>query len=408
MLAPFQSRSYRFQWPADLATSWAFEMETLVLSWYILIETQSVLLLTLVASLQYLGTLVAPVFGLIGDRIGHRNTLCVMRASYIVLAALLMLLAMTDTLSPVAVFGIAAVAGIVKPSDLQLRNVLISEMMAPSRLLGAISLSRITADTARAAGALAGAGVVAVLGIGWAYLVILGLYAVSCLLSLGIAQRPVEAMAPGTRRATPWQELREAASAVWTMPEQMAALSLAFLINLTGYPFITGLLPYLARDVYHTDQTGLGYLVAGAASGCIAASLLLSRLGARMLPARVMIGASLVWHLMILLLAHSGFVASGMAILVVAGLSQGLCIVPMSVLQLRNAPAALRGRIMGLRSMAIYGLPLGLLISGSMIDVIGFTATATAFGLVGVGGTLLILLHWRDHLWPAHTAANRR
>ena len=43
MLAPFAVRSFRFQWPADLATSWAFEMEALILSWYVLVETGSVL-----------------------------------------------------------------------------------------------------------------------------------------------------------------------------------------------------------------------------------------------------------------------------------------------------------------------------------------------------------------------------
>ena len=33
MLAPFATRSFRFQWPADLLTSWAFEMETIILGW---------------------------------------------------------------------------------------------------------------------------------------------------------------------------------------------------------------------------------------------------------------------------------------------------------------------------------------------------------------------------------------
>ena len=42
-LAPFRVRSFRFQWPADVATSWAFEMETLILGWYVPVETQSVL-----------------------------------------------------------------------------------------------------------------------------------------------------------------------------------------------------------------------------------------------------------------------------------------------------------------------------------------------------------------------------
>ena len=73
MLAPFQLRSYRLQWPADLLTSCAFEMETLILGWYVLVVTNSVLLLTLFGALQFTGTLVAPGFGVAGDRIGHRR-----------------------------------------------------------------------------------------------------------------------------------------------------------------------------------------------------------------------------------------------------------------------------------------------------------------------------------------------
>src|SRR6202022_2300172 len=94
-LAPFRIRNYRFQWPSDLLTSWAFEMETIILGWYVLVETGSVLLLALFAALNYTGTLLAPLFGVIGDRIGHRDLLAAMRASYIVLAATLMVLALS-------------------------------------------------------------------------------------------------------------------------------------------------------------------------------------------------------------------------------------------------------------------------------------------------------------------------
>src|SRR5262245_66376363 len=94
VLAPFGIRNYRFQWPADLLTSWAFEVETLVLGWYIMIETGSVLLLTVLASLQYAGTLIAPVFGMIGDRIGHRDLLAAMRFTYTFLPATLLPLAL--------------------------------------------------------------------------------------------------------------------------------------------------------------------------------------------------------------------------------------------------------------------------------------------------------------------------
>src|SRR5258707_13791618 len=99
-LAPFRVRNYRFQWPADLLTSWAFEMETLILGWYVLVETGSVLLLTLFASLSYTGTLIAPIFGVVGDRIGHRDLLAMMRAAYAVLAGTLMRVALDGPLRP--------------------------------------------------------------------------------------------------------------------------------------------------------------------------------------------------------------------------------------------------------------------------------------------------------------------
>jgi hypothetical protein len=57
VLAPFGQRGFRFQWPADLATSWAFEMETIILGWYVLTETGSVTWLAVFGSLLLIGTL---------------------------------------------------------------------------------------------------------------------------------------------------------------------------------------------------------------------------------------------------------------------------------------------------------------------------------------------------------------
>ena len=48
-------------------------METLILGWFVLVSTDSVLLLTLFAALQYLGTLIAPLFGVARDRRGARS-----------------------------------------------------------------------------------------------------------------------------------------------------------------------------------------------------------------------------------------------------------------------------------------------------------------------------------------------
>src|SRR4030088_1245930 len=134
-LAPFRIRNYRFQWPADLLTSWAFEMETLILGWYVLVETGSVLLLTLFASLSYVGTLIAPIFGVVGDRIGHRDLLAMMRATYAMLAATLMTLALTGYLTPLYVMIIVTIMGLVRPSDLGVRGALVANIMPHGLLI---------------------------------------------------------------------------------------------------------------------------------------------------------------------------------------------------------------------------------------------------------------------------------
>src|SRR5215471_6608047 len=100
VLAPFEVRSFRFQWPADLLASWAFEMEGVILGWFVLVATGSVLALALFGSLQFLGTLISPFFGLAGDRIGNRNLICMMRLTYVVVAAALMLLFLLGLAAP--------------------------------------------------------------------------------------------------------------------------------------------------------------------------------------------------------------------------------------------------------------------------------------------------------------------
>ena len=131
--------------------SWAFEMETLILGWYVMVQTGSVLLLTTFGSLQLLGTLAAPMFGVLGDRLGGRTLLCVMRAICAALAAVLMVLGLTGWLTPLWVFVVAALTGIVRPNDLVMRHALIGETIPPDGVMGAVGMSRANADSARIA-----------------------------------------------------------------------------------------------------------------------------------------------------------------------------------------------------------------------------------------------------------------
>ena len=80
-----------------------------------------------------------------------------------------MVLAFAGGLTPAWVLALAALAGIVRPNDLVMRNALIGETIPPDHLMGALGMSRATMDSARVGGALAGAGLSTMLGIGLTY-----------------------------------------------------------------------------------------------------------------------------------------------------------------------------------------------------------------------------------------------
>ena len=410
-LAPFRVRSFRFQWPADLTTSWAFEMETLILGWYVLVETGSVFLLTVFGSLQFLGTLIAPAIGLAGDRIGRRTMLCLMRAFYAVMATTLMSTALLGALSPYVVFAIAGLVGLVRPSDLVMRNALIGDTMPPVRLTNAMGLARTTQDSARIAGALVGAGLFSVLGIGLAYVFVAGFYATSFLLTLGVSKaRPDPGEAPSSGqpdavsltappRTSFWQDLREGLVYVWQTPRVLAVMWLAFLVNLTAYPVTSGLLPFVAREIYALDENGLGRLVAGYAAGALFGSLLMAATGGARRSARLMIGAVIAWYLLVLAFGQMGSETFGLPVLAMIGMAQTSGMVSMSVTLLRAVTPRFRGRVMGVRTLAIYGLPLGLIAAGGLIDLLGFPAAVAVYAVIGVLFTAAIAVRWRAALW---------
>jgi len=407
-LAPFRVRSFRFQWPADLLASWAFEMEGVILGWFVLVSTGSVLALAVFGSLQFLGTLISPFFGMAGDRIGNRNLICLMRSAYIVIALILAALFLTDQATPVAVFALGIAIGLVRPSDITLRNLLVGETMPTGMLMSAMSISRTTADSARVVGALSGATLVATLGSGVAYVVVCATYLVSLLLSLHVGVRRLRVLGEPEVALSPIKALREGFAYVWSTPDVRAATLLAFLMNFAAYPFVGQLLAHVAKDIYGLDQTGLGWLISSFAVGALIGSLTLSARGARIRAARSMVAAALLWFALNLVFAWITVPLHGELLLIAIGFVQSFCMVPMAVILLRTADPAFRGRVMGVRMLAVYGLPLGMLLSGPLIEHAGFAWSATLYSLLGLFFASLIALRWRKQLWHRDSPANQR
>ena len=399
VLQPFKVKSFRFQWPADLMTSWAFEMEILLLGWYVIVETQSVLSLTLFASLQWLGTLLAPYLGALGDRLSRRTLLCSLRLIYLVLSLVLMTLALTQSLEPTHVYLVSLLAGLVRPSDLVMRNGLIGDTISGSKLMSAMGLSRTTMDTARIIGALFGAGLFSLFGLGVAYIMVSLFYAISFLLTFGVSDIKTNPVRLNRKKEDSiFLNLKKGLIYVWRTPALLAAMWLAFLVNLTVFPVSHGILPYVAKSIYKVDETGLSHLVASYAFGALLGSITMVLIKLKKNPARFMVINIFLMHLLIIFFAYIETKLSGQILLFFSGYIQSLAMISLVVTLLAIASEKFRGLVMGVRMMAVYGLPLGLMFSGYLIEYLGYGRSVMLYGLIGAILSALVTIRWRKYM----------
>ena len=403
--APFKVRSFRFQWPADLAASLAFEMEILVLGWYVLVESGSVMMLVLYGALQFFGSVLSPMFGVAGDRFGYRRLFLITRGIYAALAIFVMTFAFLGLLTPLIVIAVAALIGMIRPSDNMMRYAIVGQTMPAEQLTAALGISRMTSDSARIAGALAGVGTVAQFGMAVAYVVISLLYLCSFVFSAGVAGKERDAAPQAARSA--FGELMAAFEYVWTRPALLGAMSLAFLVNFFAFPFTLGLLPYIAKNVFEVGQAGLGALSASFAFGALLGSLVLGLNRFSLGTGRAMLVTAGLWFGCLLVFSFLTDLGLGMFVLVCTGFVQSLSMTPLAAVMLRGTEPTFRGRVMGMRMLAIWGLPAGLLSAGPLIDWLGYAGVAWLYTLSGLVLTFGIAWRWRLALWDKAAPSNQ-
>jgi predicted MFS family arabinose efflux permease len=389
--AAFKIRSFRFQWSADAMTTWGSEMETLILGWYILVATDSPFLVGLLGALRFSGTLTAPIVGVLADRMSRKVLLIVFRTGAGLSALALLILAATDLIQPWHVFVIASIGGMLRPADNVLRQSLIADTVPRNLLMNASGLARTTQDTARIVGALLGATLLSRLGLGWAYVGVTIFYSLSVLMALGISTVRSNI---SVKRANPVTEMKQGLRYMVDSPVIQPIMFLAFLVNATAFPLTNGLLPVVARDVYQHDENGLALMVAVFAIGALVGSMLMAAVVNSLRPERFMMITMVIWYVLLILFAQTDSNAMGLPLLALIGASISFCMISMSVVLMTFTKFEMRGRVMGIRMLAVYGLPMGLVIGGWLIEQHGVPSTITGYAIVGLIALVLAVLKW--------------
>ncbi|MCH9674735.1 MAG: MFS transporter, partial [Gammaproteobacteria bacterium] len=224
-----------------------------------------------------------------------------------------------------------------------------------------------------------------------AYVFVALFYVASAGLSIGIA---VVGQARPERLASPMADLRAGVAYVARSARIHVLLWIAFLVNLAGLCVTGGLLPVVARDVYGMDELGLGMLVATFAAGALVGSLGIATVLRRLSADPVILYSLVIWHLVLFGFAFIETPTWGIPVLGLIGLLSSLVMVPLASALIFATDVEYRARVLGLRQLAVVGLPIGLLITGTLVDVYSVAVALASVALAGVGAGVWLLLRW--------------
>ena len=382
-------------WLGDLTLSIAEFMELVILSWYVLGETESPLILGVFAALRFTGTVVAPFFGVIVDRLGRRHIYIFARSSFVVLSCSVLVLTIFDLLNVIAVLVVAALVGLSRSLDMIVRQSVLPVIVSSSQLQNSVALLRTGRDITQIIGPVLGGVLLEAIGIGKSYIFIIIFHLLSLMFVFLIPGVPNTTIKTAQ---SIFENLKGGLSYVRVNPFLFGLLVVAFIVNLTAFPLNNTLLAVIARQVMEIDAAGLGWLMGTYSAGALLGSLIIGYFSTMEKAGKAMIIGSILWHIGILIMAYMQWFFISLPVLFFIGISQSFAMVTMAMMLLKYTSEEMRGRVLGLRQLAVYGLPVGVLISGFIAENADASLALIFNGILGLFILVLAIFKWPEML----------
>ena len=386
-----KGKGFAILWGSDLAVSSAEFLELFILSWYVLQKTESPTILGIYAALRFTGTLFAPLLGVLVDHFGLRRSFNLSRSIFFILSFILAAIFLLEEPSILVILFMSALLGVMRSTDLITRQSVLTHMVSQGELQNAVALSRMGRDLTQIIVPIAAGFLLSSLGTEVTYLGVVILYALSVVLSLMIPKFPRIMF---DTKSNMWGFFTEGLSYIKSYPFLIALLLIAFIVNLTAFPLNHALLAVISNSMFDTDATGFGIIMGGYSAGALLGSLWISYFSEMRRPSRLMVFGCIFWHVAIFSIAFSTYFYVSVSIVLLAGIFQSFSMVIMAMLILRYTSEDMRSRVLGVRQLAVYGLPLGLVISGFVSENFDLVAALIGNAVVGLLLLAFVLITW--------------
>jgi MFS family permease len=385
----------------SLVGTWMTRVAT---AWLVYRLTKSALLLGTVSFVGQIPTfLLAPLAGVLVDRLNRRNVLIWTQALAMLQSLALAALTLTHRITIHEILILSVFQGVINAFDMPARQAFMAQMVEDRNdLSNAIAINSSMVNLARLIGPSIAGVVIAVTNEGWCFLID-GISYIAVIISLLLMRVRVEAIKRSAASMT--EQLREGWTYVSTFVPVRSILLLFALVSLMGMPYVV-LMPIFAAQVLHGGPHTLGFLMGTAGVGALISALsLVVRKSVRGLLKMLPISAASFGAGLILFgLSHVLWLSLLLMVVVGFGMMQGLTASNTIIQTL--VPEDKRGRVMSYYTAAFVGMaPFGSLLAGALAHWIGAPRTLMLTGsccILGAGWFATRIKNIREHMRPIY------
>ena len=361
-------------------------MQTVAQSWLVYRMTGSSLLLGSVGfASQFPVFLMAPIGGMVADRVSRHRVVVATQTAAMILALILAVLTLTHRVTVPQIFVLAALLGVVNAFDIPGRQSFLVDMVGREDLMNAIALNSSMFNGARVIGPAIAGILVAKIGEGWCFFAngISYIAVIAGLLMMKIhcpsrskSDSPLDDIIEGFHWASHTAPIR-------------ALLLLLGLVSLVGMPY-TVLMPLFADRILHGGAKGLGILMGFTGIGALLGALTLAlRSGVRGLGRLVALTCA-GFGVSLIAFSFSRYFWLSAVLLIPVGFCLMLQMACSNTLIQSMVPDALRGRVMAVYSMMFMGMaPFGALLGGALADRLGAPITVSTGAVASIVGAIV-------------------
>ena len=384
----FHSLNYRLLWGTNSAMYVSRWMQMTTLSWFVLEQTDSAFSVGLVGFFGMVPFLVLGIFGgYLADVLDRKLLIAATQFLNLISAVIMCILLTFGTVEYWYAYIAIVIPGLGWSLDMPSRRSLVMDIMGPQGLTNGVALDSVGMHISKMIGpALAGA-LIAFTGVAGSYILLSSVMAIGCFLFLKVNQPKRQNQLPESTGITSvssdagnshgkklgrkvFNNLSEGFKYAFSNQAIVAVIVITVFMNLLLFPYMQ-MVTVVSKNILHVGPLLMGILMASDGLGALVGSTLIASRNKILYHGRFFLYGSILSLMALTIFSMSTWYLVSLPLLLILGVgTSGFGTMQSAIVLLVSRPE-IRGRALGVITLAIGAGPIGSLVVGAVSEWIG-------------------------------------